>query len=107
LGDGFTTAALRAMEPHGRLVIFGTSAGAEATLQLRELYRNGLRILGYGGLRLTDEERRKGLMAALEALAGGRLRIPVGRVWPLDDVNRALESLADRTAAGKAILRLG
>ena len=106
LGDGFTAAVLLAMEPRGRLVLFGTSAGAEATLQLRELYRNGLCVFGYAGLRLTNEERRKGLEAALEALADGRLRIPIGRVWPLEDVNRALESLADRTVTGKAILRV-
>jgi NADPH2:quinone reductase len=106
LGDGFTAAGLRAMEPFGRLVLFGTGAGPEATLQLQELYRNGHRILGYGGLRLTDEQRRTGLEAALEALADGRLRIPIGRVWPLDEVNRALESLAARTLTGKAILQL-
>jgi NADPH2:quinone reductase len=106
LGDGFTAAALLAMEPRGRVVLFGTSAGAEATLQLRELYRNGLSVFGYAGLRLTNEERRKGLEAALEALAGGRLRIPIGQVWPLEDVNRALESLANRTVTGKAILQV-
>jgi NADPH2:quinone reductase len=106
LGNGFTAAALLAMEPRGRLVLFGTSAGAEATLQLRELYRKSLSVFGYGGLRLTNEERRKGLEAALEALASGRLRIPIGRVWPLDGVNGALESLADRTVTGKAILQV-
>ena len=45
------------------------SAGSEATLQLRDVYRNGLRILGYAGLRLTGEQRRKGLEVALGALA--------------------------------------
>jgi NADPH2:quinone reductase len=106
LGDGFTAAALRTMEPHGRLVLFGASAGTEGTLELREIYRNGLCIFGYAGLRLTSEQRRKGLGAALEALAGGRLRIPIGRVWPLEDVNRALESLAGRMVTGKAILQV-
>jgi NADPH2:quinone reductase len=106
LGDGFTAAALLAMEPRGRVVLFGTSAGAEATLQLRELYRNGLSVFGYAGLRLTNEERRKGLEAAIDALASGRLRIPIGQVWPLEGVNRALESLANRTVTGKAILQV-
>ena len=106
LGNGFTAAALPVMEPHGRLVLFGTSAGPEGTLPLRELYRNSLRVFGYGGLRLTSEQRRRGLGAALAALASGRLRIPIGRVWPLEDVNRALESLADRTVTGKAILQV-
>ena len=98
--------AVRALEPRGRLVLFGTSAGTEATLQLRELYRKSLSVLGYGGFQLTNEERRKGLEAALEALASERLRIPIGRVWPLGEANGALESLADRTVTGKAILQV-
>jgi len=106
LGDGFTSAALPAMEPNGRLVLFGASAGAEGTLPLRELYRNSLRVFGYGGLRLTSEQRRKGLEAALEGLASGHVRVPIGRVWPLEDVNRAIESLADRAVTGKAILQV-
>jgi NADPH2:quinone reductase len=106
LGDGFTAAALTAMETYGRLVLFGTSAGAEATLPLQQLYRNGARILGYAGLQLTHEQRRKGLEQALDALARRRLRIPVSRVFPLEDVNEALRSLAERTVTGKAVLQL-
>ncbi|TMK49982.1 MAG: zinc-binding dehydrogenase [Actinobacteria bacterium] len=82
------------------------SAGGEATLQLRDVYRNGLRILAYADLRLTGEQRRKGLEAAFGALAAGRLRIPIGQVWPLEDVNRALGALADRAVTGKVILQL-
>ena len=64
------------------------------------------RILVYAGLRLTGEQRRKGLEAALGALATGRLRIPIGQVWPLEDVNRALGALAGRAVTGTVILQL-
>ena len=43
---------------------------------------------------------------AFGALAAGRLRIPIGQVWPLEDVNRALGALADRAVTGKVILQL-
>ena len=104
LGDSFTAAALPVMEPQGRLVLFGASAGAQADVNLLALYRNGLRILGYAGLRLTNEQRRRGLEAALGALSDGRLRIPIGHVAPLEGVNEALKSLADRSITGKLIL---
>jgi NADPH2:quinone reductase len=106
LGDGFTAAALGAMAPDGRLVIFGTSAGAEAPLPLQQLYRSGLRVLGYAGLRLTTEQRRAGLSAALAALADGRLRIRIDRELALDGVDEAFRLLTDRAVTGKIVLAL-
>lgn len=106
LGGGFTAAALAAMRPYGRLVLFGTSAGPDASLDLRHVYRNGIRILGYGGLMLTSEQRREGLQGALAALADGRLRIGIGEELPLERVNEALALLADRRVTGKVVLAL-
>jgi NADPH2:quinone reductase len=107
LGGGFTPAALASMAPHGRLVLFGTSAGSTATMELRPLYRKGVTILGYGGLMLTDAERRSGLTEALSALADGRMRIPIDRVLPLESVNDAFRLLGDRALTGKIVLDLG
>jgi NADPH2:quinone reductase len=106
LGGPFTAAALGTLVPKGRLVIFGTSAGPEGTVQLQQLYRNGLRVLGYGGLLLDDDERRTGLGATLEAMAAGQLRIPVDRVLPLAEVNDAFAALKDRALRGKVVLDL-
>jgi NADPH:quinone reductase len=106
LGGGFTAAAVAAMAPYGRLVIFGASAGPEGTLHLMQIYRNGLRIVGYAGLRLTSEQRRKGLAGALGALVAGRLRIPIGLVLPLERVNEGLKALTDRAVTGKVVLSL-
>jgi NADPH2:quinone reductase len=106
LGGAFTPAALSALAPYGRHVVFGTSAGSASLLELRPLYRKGLRILGYGGLMLSDEERQEGLRAALAALAAGRLRIPIDRTVPLERVNEAFRLLEDRALTGKVVLDL-
>jgi NADPH2:quinone reductase len=106
LGGEFTAAALAAMAVGGRYVLFGTSAGTTATLQLQLLYRNGIHLLGYGGLQLTDEQRRAGLTGALAALADGRLRLVVGRTVPLADVNAAIDATRDRSVTGKVLLDL-
>jgi NADPH2:quinone reductase len=107
LGGEFTPAALSAMAPHGRLVLFGTSAGPVSTLELRALYRRGLQLLGYGGLMLSDTERRAGLHEAMTALADGRMRIPVDRILPLEQVNDAFRLLEQRAVTGKIVLDLG
>jgi NADPH2:quinone reductase len=106
LGDGFTAAVLGTMAVGGRHVLYGTSAGAEATVQLQQLYRNGLHLLGYGGLQLTDEQRRAGLVPALAALADGRMRIVVGRTFPLSEVNAAIAAITDRSVTGKVMIDL-
>ena len=106
LGADFTAAALSALEPRGRLVLFGTSAGATSTLDLRDVYRRSLTLYGYGGLILTDDERRDGLTDAVAALVDGRLRIPVHAVLPLGQVEDAFGLLADRAVTGKLVLDL-
>lgn len=106
LGGAFTPAALSVLQPYGRLVLFGASAGPTSTLDLRGLYRRSLQVLGYGGLILSDDERQRGLRQALAALADGRLRIVVDRVLPLDEVEGAFELLSGRAVTGKILLDL-
>lgn len=102
-GDGFTGAAIGSLAPRGRLVIFGTSAGPTGTIPLQTLYRSALRILGYGGLRDSDEALGAALATALRALADGRLDVAIGKMMPLSQVNEALELLAARKVRGKLV----
>lgn len=106
LGGGFTGAAIEALEPHGRLVIFGTSADAEGEVPLRSLYRKGLSVRGYGGLQEPAESIRRGMTAALEALRDGRLAVAVDSVLPLEAAQGALDRLAERSVTGKLVLAL-
>jgi NADPH2:quinone reductase len=106
LGDDFVRPAVEALAPEGRLVTFGTSAGAEVALNLQSLYRKSGQILGYGGMQVSREARRAGLQLALEALADGRMRVPVDDVLELGAVNEAFARLTDRRVQGKLLLDL-
>ncbi len=106
LGDGFVAPVVEMIAPRGRIVSFGTSAGAEVTFNLQSVYRKMVSLLGYGGGQLSREERRSGLHAALEALVDGRLRIPIDDVLPLDRVNEAVERLEQRQVSGNLVLAL-
>lgn len=107
LGDGFTGAALVALEPKGRLVIFGTSADGEGRLSLRDLYRKGLSVFGYGGLGEPADAIRRGVLGALDAVRDGNMTVPIDAVLPLDAVNDAFGKLERREVAGKILLSLG
>ena len=106
LGGEFTAAALGTLAPRGRLVLFGTSAGTQATINLQQLYRSQLRLLTYGGLAATRDERREAITQALAATAEGRMRIRIGAELPLESVNDTFEMLARHEVAGKIVLRL-
>jgi NADPH2:quinone reductase len=106
LGDGFLAPVVEAIAPRGRIVSFGTSAGAEVTFNLQTVYRKMASLLGYGGMQLTREERRRGLEAALEALRDGRLRVPIDDALPLERVGDAFERLVQRRVQGKLLLAL-
>lgn len=106
LGGGFTGAAVEALEPRGRLVIFGTSADTHGLVPLQALYRKGLSVLGYAGLLEPAESIHGAMRDALEAVRDGRLDVPVDEVLPLDEVNAALERLVRRDVEGKLLLFL-
>lgn len=104
LGGRFTGQAIEALQPHGRLVLFGASAGAEGEVPMRTLYRKGLTVYGYGGLIEPDDVMIAATHAALNALARGQFVIPVDSVLPLDDVNAAFERFQQRRIRGNLVL---
>lgn len=106
LGGAFTPAALAALQPGGRYVVFGTSAGAQVTLDWQQVYRKNLTIHGQGNMVYTSEERRRHLGDALAAAADGELRLPIDRLVPLDQVNDALAALANREVTGNLVLTM-
>jgi NADPH2:quinone reductase len=105
LGDGYTAAALDVVEPHGRVALFGVSAGPEGTLNLRATYRKGAFLLTYSGLSEPPEKTRAALVEVLGELAAGRIRVPVDEVLPLERAAEAHQRILDRQVRGKLILR--
>jgi NADPH2:quinone reductase len=106
LGDGFTGEAIKLMAPRGRLVLFGTSAGASGEVPLQMLYRKGLTLYGYAGLIASVQTLALAKQHALQAVADGRMHVSVGATIPLADVNQAFEHLVNRDVQGKILLDL-
>jgi NADPH2:quinone reductase len=107
LGGAFTRALVDALQVGvgGRLVLFGTSAGTEATLDLRTLYRGEVRVLTYSGTVEPPARTLAALESALTELAAGRIRVPVDEVLPLGRAAEAHQRILDRRVRGKLLLR--
>lgn len=106
LGGDFVAPAVGAVAARGRIVSFGVAAGAEVSLNMGQLYRKMVSLLGFGGLQLRPEELRPALEHALRALADGSIRVRIDRVLALADVNEAFERLKLRGVEGKLLLDL-
>ena len=106
LGDGFTAVAVEALQPFGRLVSLGVSAGPLVELNMQSVYRKFLIIYGYGGLVEPEGRLVSARRDILQALADGRLSVPVSDVLPLQEVNEAFRRLEAREVTGKLILDL-
>lgn len=104
LGGPFTDAALRILEPGGRIVVLGAGAGGRGELDFGMLYRKAATIAGHATLRMPDAEVRTALETCLECLRTGCLRVHLDEVLPLDQVEQAHGRLSSRQATGKLLL---
>jgi NADPH2:quinone reductase len=106
LGDGYTGAAVAAMAPFGRLILFGTSAGPVAErFELRTLYRKSIDLLTYSGTIERQERLQEGLSRALDAVARGELKVPIDEVLPLERAQEAHDRIRQHRVCGKLLLR--
>lgn len=90
----------------GLVLVFGNSAKERSSIDFRDFAgRDGVRLQAFYS---AAYEHRAGanLRTLLELVADGRLRVEVGLETPLAEVNDALDALAARQVAGKAILRV-
>ena len=106
LGGGYTGAAVEALEPRGRLVLYGASADAEGRVPLLTLYRKNLTVLGYGGLIQSEDALQRSVEGALEAVRAGRMSVRIDSVLPLEEVNEAFRRIERREVSGKLVLAL-
>jgi NADPH2:quinone reductase len=104
LGGAFTPAGLAALQPYGRLVSYGAAAGVAATIEVRSFYRNGLRMLGYGGILESASRTVEGVTNVAAEVAAGRLAIPVAEVIQLERIADAVEAVRARKVTGKIVL---
>ncbi len=100
VGQASWEQSLRALAPNGVLVTCGATTGYDARVDLRFLFSRQLRLKGsYMG-------RRADLDEVLDAVAAGKLRPVVDRVFPLAQAAAAHRYLAESHPFGKVVLAI-
>jgi NADPH:quinone reductase len=99
---------LEAIAPKGRIVIVGTGAGSEVTIDLRRLMARRARVWGTMLRARPLEEKAVAVQAfareVVPLLASGRVRPLVDRVLPAEDVRAAFDHLEGAGKLGKVLL---
>ena len=87
-----------ALSRNGRLVICGTTSGAEAKIDLWQLFAKQLRLIGsYGGSRAE-------LKTVLRMVADARLKPTIHATYGLDGVATAQSVMSERQQFGKLVI---
>ncbi len=91
--------AIMHLKSGGEFVTFGTMGGSKVELDLRTLYTKELSIIGSTG------GTRRELKDLIGLMAGYREKIPVGKIFDLDDLGKAIEAFSTREA-GRILIRV-
>jgi putative PIG3 family NAD(P)H quinone oxidoreductase len=110
VGAKYLGANLRALRPHGRLVVIGLQGGRKAELDLLTLLQGRKQILG-STLRTLAPERKAALIADFRRevwphLDSGALQLVVEASYPLERAAAAHEALAAGGVFGKILLEV-
>ena len=110
IGARYLAPNLASLKIGGRLVLIGLMGGARGEIDLAQLLRNRLRVIG-STLRARSFDEKASIVAALEARFGdairaGRLRPVVDRVLPLADAAEAHRLVKSSAHFGKVVLRV-
>ena len=99
VGEAIWPGLMRSLAVGGRLVSFGATTGAKATIDLRLLFWRQLSIMG--STMGTPAEFRQ----AMQLVFDGRVTPPVHSVLPLDEVRKSHELLEAGGVFGKIVLQ--
>ncbi len=98
VGQSTWDKSMASVARNGRVVICGTTTGADGGINLATLFTRQVMVIGsYGG---TKDD----LKEVLKLTAQGRLQAVIDRTYPLEQIKAAEERLANREQFGKIIL---
>ena len=93
---------------HGRIGIYGVSAGEGITIETEALARRGVTVVGALGVAMalmeSEQVMRTNVDFVLTEAAAGRLTAIIGQAYPLERAAEAHAALEERRTIGKVLL---
>jgi NADPH2:quinone reductase len=108
VGGPVFEANMKSLAVKGRLVQIARLGSPTATIDLAQLWLKRLKLIGVTFRTRTEEERLQCIEACARDLLGplgaGRIRLPVDRTFPMEDIGEAHAYLQRDQHIGKVVL---
>jgi NADPH2:quinone reductase len=105
LGDGFTGAVVGGVSGGATVILYGTSAGPQGALDLRAMYKKGVRLLTYAASNYDSKTMRAAVVSILDEVSRGGLQPFIDEILPLSAAQEAHRRILDREVTGKILLQ--
>jgi len=109
VGGDLMTDSLRSLAPQGRLLVVGFTGGSIPQVKVNRLLLNNIDVrgVGWGAYAMSRPGfMRRQWKALRPMMESGVIDPPIGATYPLEEIGRALQELADRKTLGKTVLTL-
>jgi NADPH:quinone reductase-like Zn-dependent oxidoreductase len=110
VGGATASSVVRALGPHGRMLIYGTLSGEPITFDPRALMGGQKQIAGFWLSEWTQNQRPLTMLRlfrqVIRLLRANVLTAHVGATYPLDDIGAAVEKAETPGRPGKVLLRM-
>lgn len=109
VGGGGFTAALRATNPGGRILVIGFASGEIPQIAANHILVKNVDVIGFywgGYLAWAPERLAASLSDLMEMYSQGALRPHIGATYPLEQAADALDALRSRKVAGKVVVTM-
>lgn len=107
-GQTYLRSFKEALKPFGRMVIYGSASGEEASLTNREMLESNKTLMGYYlGSYFPDHMSKimSGSMKLVQYIGQGQVKPVIGQTFSLDQCREAFECMHERKSIGKVIIK--
>jgi NADPH2:quinone reductase len=94
------------MAPFGHLILYGRAGGAPDKLDVFRLFQNAVKVSGFVLLTASSQHHlmRQGTEACFTLMKEGKLKMLVGKTYPLEQAPEAHRFMESRQSTGKLVL---
>jgi NADPH2:quinone reductase len=97
---------LTCLAPFGHLILYGRAGGAPEPLNLFRLFEKSTKVSGFvlNTVAALPDVMRKGIEESFKLIAEGKLKLLVGKSFPLAQAADAHKFMESRQSTGKLVL---
>lgn len=97
---------LRCLAPFGHLVLYGRAGGIPDPVNLMSLFQKSIKVSGFVLYTVSSmpDKHREGIEKSFQLMKDGKLKLLIGKSFPLADAAEAHRLMESRGSVGKLVL---